>query len=74
MRSSPTSGPPSDYYAFVPFIYNLDLNFSDFQLYINVNDRFKVDPELDRILFRLVLVQWNHDIRRQALAFDDNGE
>lgn len=33
------SGPPSDYYAFVPFIYNLDLNFSDFQLYINVNDR-----------------------------------
>jgi hypothetical protein len=20
----------------------------------------------------LVLVQWNHDIRRQALAFDDN--
>ncbi|KAI2692427.1 hypothetical protein LCP963914a_521 [Penicillium roqueforti] len=33
------SGPPSDYYSFVPFIYNLDLNFSDFQLYINVNDR-----------------------------------
>ncbi|KAK4870910.1 hypothetical protein LT330_000147 [Penicillium expansum] len=33
------SGPPSDYYAFVPFIYNLDLNFSDFQLYLNVNDR-----------------------------------
>ncbi|KAJ5209525.1 hypothetical protein N7449_003904 [Penicillium cf. viridicatum] len=33
------SGPPSDYYAFVPFIYNLDLNFSDFQLYMNVNDR-----------------------------------
>jgi hypothetical protein len=28
--------------------------------------------KLDRILFRLVLVQWNHDIRRQALAFDDN--
>ncbi|OQE46323.1 hypothetical protein PENCOP_c001G04476 [Penicillium coprophilum] len=33
------SGPPSDYYVFVPFIYNLDLNFSNFQLYINVNDR-----------------------------------
>jgi hypothetical protein len=33
------SGPPSDYYTFVPFIYNLDLNFSDFELYINVNDR-----------------------------------
>ena len=33
------SGPPSDYHTFVPFIYNLDLNFSNFELYINVNDR-----------------------------------
>ncbi|KAJ5129780.1 uncharacterized protein N7515_005819 [Penicillium bovifimosum] len=33
------SGPPSDYYTFVPFIYDLDLNFTDFQLFINVNDR-----------------------------------
>jgi hypothetical protein len=33
------SGPPSDYYTFVPFIYNLDLNFTGFQLFINVNDR-----------------------------------
>jgi hypothetical protein len=33
------SGPPSDYHTFVPFIYNLDLNFDDFELYINVNDR-----------------------------------
>ncbi|KAJ5329872.1 hypothetical protein N7452_010262 [Penicillium brevicompactum] len=33
------SGPPSDYHTFVPFIYNLDLNFTDLELYINVNDR-----------------------------------
>ncbi|KAG0161032.1 hypothetical protein PDIDSM_8565 [Penicillium digitatum] len=33
------SGPPSNYYTFVPFIYNIDLNFSDLQLYMNVNDR-----------------------------------
>ncbi|CAG8264097.1 unnamed protein product [Penicillium salamii] len=33
------SGPPSDYHTFVPFIYNLDLNFTDFELFINVNDR-----------------------------------
>lgn len=33
------SGPPSDYYTFVPFVYNLDLNFSNLQLFINVNDR-----------------------------------
>ncbi|KAJ6134848.1 hypothetical protein N7512_000008 [Penicillium capsulatum] len=33
------SGPPSDYYTFVPFIYNIDLIFSNLQLYVNVNDR-----------------------------------
>ncbi|KAJ5084003.1 hypothetical protein NUU61_008582 [Penicillium alfredii] len=33
------SGPPSDYYTFVPFIYNIDLCFSNPQLFVNVNDR-----------------------------------
>lgn len=33
------SGPPSDYYTFVPFIYNIDLKFPNIQLYVNVNDR-----------------------------------
>lgn len=33
------SGPPSDYHTFVPFIYNIDLVFSNLQLFINVNDR-----------------------------------
>ncbi|KAJ5662198.1 uncharacterized protein N7477_009814 [Penicillium maclennaniae] len=33
-----TSGPPSEYYTFVPFIYNIDLSFSNIQLYVNVND------------------------------------
>ncbi|KAJ5899259.1 hypothetical protein N7495_004003 [Penicillium taxi] len=33
------SGPPSDYYTFVPFIYNIDLVFSNLQLFVNVNDR-----------------------------------
>ncbi|KAJ5225946.1 hypothetical protein N7468_007171 [Penicillium chermesinum] len=33
------SGPPSDYYTFVPFIYTLDLTFSNIQLFVNVNDR-----------------------------------
>ncbi|KAI9926454.1 hypothetical protein ASPWEDRAFT_32140 [Aspergillus wentii DTO 134E9] len=32
------SGPPSDYYTFVPFIYNLNLSFSDIRLFVNVND------------------------------------
>jgi len=33
-----TSGPPSDYYTFVPFIYNISLNFTDLRLFLNVND------------------------------------
>jgi hypothetical protein len=33
------SGPPSDYHTFVPFIYDIDLIFTNLQLFINVNDR-----------------------------------
>lgn len=33
-----SSGPPSDYYTFVPFNYNLNLSFSNFRLFVNVND------------------------------------
>ncbi|KAF7592988.1 hypothetical protein BBP40_012147 [Aspergillus hancockii] len=32
------SGPPSEYYTFVPFIYNLSLSFVNLQLFVNVND------------------------------------
>ncbi|OOF99473.1 hypothetical protein ASPCADRAFT_137976 [Aspergillus carbonarius ITEM 5010] len=32
------SGPPQEYYTFVPFIYKLNLSFSDFRLFLNVND------------------------------------
>ncbi|KAJ5125609.1 hypothetical protein N7526_007786 [Penicillium atrosanguineum] len=32
------SGPPSEYWTFVPFIYNIDLSFSNLQLFVNVND------------------------------------
>jgi hypothetical protein len=32
------SGPPSEYYTFVPFIYNIDLSFSNLKLFVNVND------------------------------------
>lgn len=32
------SGPPQDYYAFVPFIYKLNLSFSNIKLFVNVND------------------------------------
>jgi hypothetical protein len=32
------SGPPSDYFTFVPFIYLLNIDFIDFKLYLNTND------------------------------------
>ena len=32
------SGPPQDYYTFVPFIYKLNLSFSNIKLFVNVND------------------------------------
>ncbi|PYI08442.1 fermentation associated protein [Aspergillus sclerotiicarbonarius CBS 121057] len=32
------SGPPQEYYTFVPFIYKLNLSFSNVRLFLNVND------------------------------------
>ncbi|KAJ5316627.1 hypothetical protein N7508_001135 [Penicillium antarcticum] len=53
------SGPPSDYYAFVPFIYNLDLNFTNFQLYINVNDRNIISNPSDLEDNRFIVIKGN---------------
>ncbi|PGH32090.1 hypothetical protein GX50_05106 [[Emmonsia] crescens] len=33
-----TSGPPSDFYTFVPFRYNINFSFTNFKLFMNVND------------------------------------
>ncbi|EDN10187.1 predicted protein [Histoplasma mississippiense (nom. inval.)] len=33
-----TSGPPPDFYTFVPFRYNIDFSFTNFKLFLNVND------------------------------------
>lgn len=32
------SGPPPDYWTYVPFVYKLNLTFADVQLFVNVND------------------------------------
>ncbi|RHZ51024.1 putative fermentation associated protein (Csf1) [Aspergillus thermomutatus] len=32
------SGPPQEYFTFVPFTYTLNLSFVDFKLFVNVND------------------------------------
>ena len=33
-----TSGPPADYYTFIPFRYGAKFRFPDFKLYLNAND------------------------------------
>lgn len=33
-----SSGPPPDFYTFIPFYYGLDLNFRNFKLLLNTND------------------------------------
>ena len=52
-----SSGPPSDYYTFVPFIYNLNLSFSNFRLYLNVNDLNIISNPADLDDNRLVVIR-----------------
>lgn len=33
-----TTGPPGDFHTFVPFMYTMNLNFTDFNLHLNAND------------------------------------
>lgn len=33
-----TTGPPGDFYTFVPFVYTMNLGFTDFNLHLNAND------------------------------------
>ncbi|KAF2122324.1 hypothetical protein BDV96DRAFT_563274 [Lophiotrema nucula] len=41
------SGPPSDYFTFVPFQYLLNISFVDFKLYLNTNDSNIVNNPAD---------------------------
>lgn len=41
------SGPPSDYFSFVPFLYMLHIDFADFKLYLNTNDSNIVNNPAD---------------------------
>ncbi|KAJ5460400.1 uncharacterized protein N7458_001952 [Penicillium daleae] len=54
------SGPPSDYHTFVPFIYNIDLVFSNLQLFINVNDRNIISNPSDLSDNRLIVINGKH--------------
>lgn len=54
------SGPPSDYHTFVPFIYNIDLVFSNLKLFINVNDRNIISNPSDLSDNRLIVINGKH--------------
>ncbi|KAF3388330.1 Protein CSF1 [Penicillium rolfsii] len=54
------SGPPSDYHTFVPFIYHMNLTFSNLQLFINVNDRNIISNPSDLEDNRFIVIKGKH--------------
>lgn len=42
-----SSGPPADFYTFVPFQYRLDVSFTNFKLFLNSNDANLVNTPTD---------------------------
>ncbi|KAL4874668.1 hypothetical protein BJY04DRAFT_224776 [Aspergillus karnatakaensis] len=51
------SGPPQDYYTFVPFIYHLNMSFTNIRLYANVNDSNIVSDPTDLSDNRLLVIK-----------------
>lgn len=51
------SGPPPDYYTFVPFIYKLSLSFVDLKLFVNVNDLNIISDPSDLDDNRLLVIK-----------------
>ncbi|KAF2684013.1 hypothetical protein K458DRAFT_431632 [Lentithecium fluviatile CBS 122367] len=56
------SGPPSNYFTFVPFQYFLNIDFTDFKLYLNTNDSNIINnpSELDENNFIVLYGQRLH--------------
>ncbi|RMJ24188.1 fermentation associated protein [Aspergillus sp. HF37] len=52
-----TSGPSSGYYTFVPFIYSINLSFSNFRLFMNVNDSNIISNPADLDDNRFVVIK-----------------
>ncbi|KAL5001271.1 hypothetical protein BDV10DRAFT_13888 [Aspergillus recurvatus] len=53
------SGPAPDYYAFVPFVYNLSMSFTNIRLYANVNDSNIVSDPTNLSDNRLLVIKGN---------------
>ena len=56
-----TSGPPGDFYSFVPFEYALRLRFANFRLYLNANDSNIIDNPAD-VGDNTFLVIWGQEL------------
>ncbi|KAL4941301.1 hypothetical protein BDV06DRAFT_5644 [Aspergillus oleicola] len=64
------SGPPSDYYTFVPFIYNLNMSFTNIRLFVNVNDSNIVSDPTDLSDNRLLLIKGNKLTSNTVIPLD----
>ncbi|KAL4778295.1 hypothetical protein BJX76DRAFT_362871 [Aspergillus varians] len=53
------SGPSSDYYTFVPFVYRLSMSFTNIRLFANVNDSNIVSDPTDLSDNRLLAIKGN---------------
>ncbi|KAL2797053.1 hypothetical protein BJX66DRAFT_335512 [Aspergillus keveii] len=51
------SGPPQDYYTFVPFMYHMNMSFTNLRLLINVNDSNIVSDPTDLSDNRLLVIK-----------------
>ncbi|KAL2811033.1 hypothetical protein BJX63DRAFT_433722 [Aspergillus granulosus] len=51
------SGPSPDYYTFVPFMYHLNMSFTNLRLFINVNDSNIVSDPTDLSDNRLLVIK-----------------
>ena len=56
-----TSGPPGDFYTFVPFKYLINFQLSDFRLYINANDSNIINNPTD-INDNVFIVVWGKQL------------
>lgn len=64
------SGPPSEYYTYVPFIYNIDLSFSNLQLLVNVNDRNIISNPSDREDNRFIVIKGKQLLANVMIPLD----
>ncbi|KAL3469412.1 hypothetical protein BJX99DRAFT_265220 [Aspergillus californicus] len=64
------SGPPQDYYTFVPFVYHLNMSFTDLQLFVNVNDSNIISDPTNLGDNRLLVIKGNRLTSKIIIPLD----